>query len=386
MSTSEIIETASARDARTAALLRYGILDTEPEPGFDDIVLLATRICNTSVALVSLVTADRQWFKSNIGFPASETPLSQSVCAHALQEDDLLVISDLTEDERTRQNALVTAEPHIRFYAGAVLKTPHGVPLGTLCVMDTVPRSGGLTPMQADSLRALARQVVSQMELRLASAERAGALEAAAIAERALREQHSLLIGELHHRLQNVLAMVQAMVSQSLRNTSSVEEARAILSGRILALSRAQQILFAGQTESADMATIARGTARLYDGGLDDRFEITGSRFELGAKATLAMTMMLHELATNATKYGSLSVETGTVSIAWSVTETDADPHFALFWRESGGPSVAPPSRRGFGSRLIQTALASSTITLDYPVSGVECRLTILLSRLRALN
>jgi sigma-B regulation protein RsbU (phosphoserine phosphatase) len=152
--------------ARLAALDSYGILDTPAEQGFDDIVMLASQICRTPVALVSLVANDRQWFKARIGFDACETPLSQSVCAHTLWRPGLLVINDLTADPRTRDNTLVTAPPHIRFYAGARLETPSGKSLGALCVIDTQPRPDGLTTAQANSLEALARQVMVQLELR----------------------------------------------------------------------------------------------------------------------------------------------------------------------------------------------------------------------------
>lgn len=121
-------------------LAGYGILDTPPEEGFDDIVLIAAHICRTPVALVSLVAEDRQWFKARIGFPPCETDLNSSVCTHALNEPDLLVITDLSEDPRTRDNPLVTGAPFIRFYAGAPLRAPGGEVLGSLCVIDPVPR------------------------------------------------------------------------------------------------------------------------------------------------------------------------------------------------------------------------------------------------------
>lgn len=159
-------ENAAQDPARLAVLANYSILDTQAEQGFDDIVLLASRICATPVAMVSLVAGDRQWFKARVGFGPCQTPLSQSVCAHALGQPDLLVIPDLTHDPRTRGNALVTGAPHIRFYAGAPLETAEGASLGTLCVIDGKPRPEGLTPEQAECLQALARQVMSQMELR----------------------------------------------------------------------------------------------------------------------------------------------------------------------------------------------------------------------------
>ncbi|WP_329618770.1 MULTISPECIES: GAF domain-containing protein [Methylobacterium] len=156
---------------RLAALATYGILNTAPEKGFDDIVLLARNICETPVALVSLVAGDQQWFKARLGFPECGTDLNASVCVHALVEPDLLVIPDLTRDPRTLTNPLVTGGPGIRFYAGAPLRTPDGKALGSLCVIDVAPRPSGLTPSQAESLRALAGQVMAQMELRRALAE-----------------------------------------------------------------------------------------------------------------------------------------------------------------------------------------------------------------------
>lgn len=159
--------------ARLAALAAYDILDTLPEQGFDDVVRLATRLCATPVALVSLVAIDRQWFKARVGFPHCETDLDSSVCKFALVEPDLLVIPDLTADPRTMTNPLVTGEPHIRFYAGAPLRSLERQVLGSLCVIDTVLRPKGLMPEQADDLRALGRQVASLLEMRRAVEGRA---------------------------------------------------------------------------------------------------------------------------------------------------------------------------------------------------------------------
>ena len=175
---------------RLAALASYDILDTTPEEGFDDVVLLARQVCDAPVALVSLVAADRQWFKARSGFPLCETDLDASVCVHALTEIDLLVIPDLTGDPRTRDNPLVSGDPFIRFYAGAPLRTAGGDVLGTLCVIDTVPRPAGLTDPQRDGLRRLARQVVSLLELRKAMGQR----EAALSRQEVLIRQHRALL------------------------------------------------------------------------------------------------------------------------------------------------------------------------------------------------
>jgi anti-sigma regulatory factor (Ser/Thr protein kinase) len=156
--------TASNEAARLAALNRYQILDTEPERAFDDLTMLASHICGTPMALITLVDADRQWFKSRIGITASETSRTISFCSHAIKQPDLLIIADARVDERTRDNPLVTGDPHIRFYAGAPLVTPDGYALGTLCVVDCVTRM--LTRDQVEALDALRRQVQSQLELR----------------------------------------------------------------------------------------------------------------------------------------------------------------------------------------------------------------------------
>ncbi|MEB1608925.1 GAF domain-containing sensor histidine kinase [Xanthomonas campestris pv. campestris] len=151
---------------RLQALRSYGILDTPREAAFEDITRLASIICQTPIALISLVDADRQWFKSELGMGERETPLFKSMCAHALLDSDVLVVPDTRKDVRFARNPLVTGETPLHFYAGAVLKTSEGLPLGTVCVLDRQPRQ--LSAEQVDALRALARQTMTQLELRRA--------------------------------------------------------------------------------------------------------------------------------------------------------------------------------------------------------------------------
>lgn len=150
--------------SRLAALRALDILDTPPERAFDDMTRLAALVCETPVALVTLVDAERQWFKARVGFALEQTSRDASFCAHAILQPDVLVIEDATKDARFASNPLVTSEPHIRFYAGAPLVTPSGEAVGTLCVIDRVPRSLDATQMMA--LETLAQQVASQLELR----------------------------------------------------------------------------------------------------------------------------------------------------------------------------------------------------------------------------
>jgi two-component system, NtrC family, sensor kinase len=154
----------STEAARLAALDRYAILDTDPEQSFDDLVILASYICKTPIALLSLLDDHRQWFKSTVGVQVRETPLEMSICAHAIKQQDLFIVPDTLQDARFRENPMVVGEPHIRFYAGAPLINEDGFALGTLCVLDRQPRELDLEQKQA--LKSLRQLALKQMELR----------------------------------------------------------------------------------------------------------------------------------------------------------------------------------------------------------------------------
>lgn len=149
---------------RLAALRSFDLLDTAPEFALDDITLLASRICGTPIAMISLVDEHRQWFKSRVGTTVSETPRDVAFCAHGIVQPDVFIVSDALTDARFADSPMVTGNPKIRFYAGAPLITEDGHALGMLCVNDQVPRE--LSPEQMEALRALSRQVVAQFELR----------------------------------------------------------------------------------------------------------------------------------------------------------------------------------------------------------------------------
>lgn len=149
---------------RLARLARYGILDKPPEPAFDDLTQIAAHICQTPICLISLVDAARQWFLSRVGLDATETPRNLAFCAHAILQEDLFVVVNALKDSRFADNPLVVSDPNIRFYAGAPLRTADGIALGTLCVIDRVPRR--LNATQREALQALAQQVVALLERR----------------------------------------------------------------------------------------------------------------------------------------------------------------------------------------------------------------------------
>ena len=155
-------------------LRSYDLLDTPPEQSFDDFALIASQICGTPIAAITLVDEHRQWFKARVGLTASETPREQAFCAHTIMTKDLMMVEDATKDPRFSANPLVTSDPNIRFYAGAPLVDNKGYGLGALCVIDRKPRQ--LTAQQKTSLEALARQVVAQFEFRRISASLADAV------------------------------------------------------------------------------------------------------------------------------------------------------------------------------------------------------------------
>ncbi|WP_157070270.1 GAF domain-containing protein [Aureimonas frigidaquae] len=661
-----------AREAALAALEALDILDTPADENFDRLTRLATYICDAPVALVSLVDRQRQWFKSRVGFEPTETPLSQSVCAHAILQDGVTVIPDLTLDPRTSANTLVTAPPHIRFYAGAPLRDRSGNVLGTLCVIDTVPRPGGLTKRQTDALETLASQVMAQIELRGVVAERGELLRALstahervsadlrqfsamfddapsfmallrgpdhvfemvnraylgiigrtdvvgksvaqalpdaaeqgylqlldtvyrtgeayttsaarydvqpkpgaptieryldfifqpirdasgsvtgifvegfdvsarvlqmkrsdallklgdrirlltdvsaiaqvaaevtaetlgaaragigtvdAVAEtvelasnwcapgtaeltglyrfrdygtfindlkagqaviiqdvsadprtrdkasqfdelgiaalvnlpviehgqivllafvhyktrrelteediafirqvadraqsaiaRARAEEHQRILNlELSHRLKNTLATVQAIASQTLSGVSERPLVDTFLR-RLHALASAHTVLLQQQWADAPLDEIVAGALGTL--GIAHRVKASGPSLRLGATAALSSSLLLHELGTNALKYGALSNDTGQVELAWTIEDENGADSVVLRWRERGGPTVSAPTRRGFGSRLVGRGLLGMGGAQQlYAADGLVVRLSAPLAQLQS--
>jgi len=187
---------------RLRALRSYKILDTKSEERFDDLTELAAIICGVPISLMTLIDADRQWFKSKVGLEVQETPRAQAFCTHAIMQPDMFVVSDASKDARFAQNPLVTGNPHIRFYAGAPLVSRDGHMLGTMCVIDRVPRQ--LTEEQLRALRILSRQVVYQMEIRSNLAELKAGLAA--------RERRDGPSGEAAKGLDQIIAGLEESI------------------------------------------------------------------------------------------------------------------------------------------------------------------------------
>lgn len=645
----------SREERRLAALESYNVLDTPREQDFDDIAQLASTICGTPIAVVNLIGDGRQFFKAEVGLGVRETPLDSSFCARAILEHDVMVVPDATKDPRFNCNPLVTGEPHIRFYAGALLKSDDGFPIGTVCALGYEPQE--LSQAQISALKALSRQVMSQLELRRTlhsasydlalerrlSAQRkiratkvgaqneklllddarskaahdaggigifevdietdqmivsdefcrifgvpeqpnytaqvfqnliidadrkvasetttrgsataqlnveyrvrrgndqrvrwvarraqfvedqngkpvkmigvviditdskrkdariaalltlgdrlrvgktvedisritseilaeglgvsrsgyasvniatdslfiefnwlapgatsiaghqplnefkatikrleigdtlavpninaaswldddAAAYEAmgvrsfvkvpiidrgalvgvlfahdsrprfwskleldfawgvadrayAAIARLNAESEQRVLNQELSHRLKNTLSIVQAIAAQTLRNVTE-KDAVAAFNGRLHALSSAHDVLLQQSWSTARLREVIGRVMHLHAG--DGKVVMSGPEVPLGPKAGLSLSLLLHELGTNAIKYGALSTEAGLVDISWHVSDDSEKPILTLRWEEKGGPPANEPERRGFGSRLIRMGIAGT--------------------------
>ena len=274
--------------ARLAALRAYDILDTPRESDFDDIVMLAARICGTPISVINLIDETRQWFKAETGLGVRETPLDTSLCAHVILEDDFVEIPDTLADLRMADNSLCLADPGLRFYAGALLKSKGGYPIGTLCVLDNQPRV--LDPMQRDALRVLADQVMTQLDLRAVIANEA------------------VLRSEIDHRVKNSLQVVSAFVSLE-RGALDGDAARGSLE-RVAQKIKIVAALHEHLGMTATNATIRLGpyldqVVSLINSALTADVVVQGN-FEdvaVGSKQASIVGTIVNELAANASKH-----------------------------------------------------------------------------------
>jgi PAS domain S-box-containing protein len=206
------------------------------------------------------------------------------------------------------------------------------------------------------------------------------------ITERKRDEEHlKLLIDELNHRVKNTLSIVQSLAQQTFRSEMDYDDVRGAFEGRLSALAAAHDLLTRRNWEATDLADLARTLFEAFSVD-SERALIEGPEVRLEPKTTISIAMALHELVTNAAKYGALSTENGRVSLKWQILNVET-PRLAVCWQESGGPPVKPPERRGFGSRMIERALAyelGGTAELEFRPEGLVCRIDAPLPQTRA--
>lgn len=199
------------------------------------------------------------------------------------------------------------------------------------------------------------------------------------------KELQEVVIRELHHRVKNTLAIVSAITSQSLKTANSLEEASKTIGDRLQALGTAQDLLIRERWTGAGCRTLIESAVKAFQSKSLDQFEIRGENIAISAGPAMSLSMVIHELCTNATKYGALSVPGGRVSIEWTVSDDDPK-RFVLHWKESGGPPVREPSRKSFGSRLIEQALPGQLkgeARLRFDPGGLSCEVNIPLSAMQ---
>lgn len=206
-------------EERLKTLTELEIMDSAPEKEFDDIVQLASQICKTPISVITLLDDRRQWFKAKVGLDVSETSRSVAFCSHAILNDQLLEVGNALNDERFHDNPLVTGAPDIRFYAGYPIVMSNGTKLGTLCVIDRIPRN--LNPLQANALQLLSKQVTKQLELRISKLK----LEYQARELQKLNESNAKLLSVIAHDLRSPLASLWQIIDLLNTNDLSPDEA-----------------------------------------------------------------------------------------------------------------------------------------------------------------
>jgi len=352
-------------------------MDSGPEERFDRLTRLVAATLGVPVALVSLVDTRRQFFKSTFGLPEPwkterETPLTHSFCQHVVTRAAPLVIEDATLDFLVCNN-LAIPELNVRAYLGIPLLTGEGHVLGSLCAIDSQPRQW--SAREQEILADFGKLVEEQIALR----ERVEQLAR-------FDEQRSLIQGELAHRIKNIFSVISSLLIVSARTETDLDGFVRSVTGRIQALSKANDFIVKVGSE-CDGAT--NGMAGLIDALLapfkrDDRQVIFSCpSVSVGEKTAAALALVIHELATNSAKYGALSTVDGHIELECRC-EGDV---FKIVWREIGGPPVSEePNRKGFGTRMVARTVEAQLmgkierwfrrdgllVTLDIPTAVIE--------------
>lgn len=337
------------QDRRLETLAAYNILETEAEADFDDIVALASKICDVPVSLISLVDHDRQWFKARVGFDPEETTLAESVCSHAILEGDFLEIQDMSADPRTANNPLHVAEDGVQFYAGMNLVAPNGLPIGTLCVLDNKPRQ--LSDFQRQALEVLARQVMTQLELR----------------KRLLEEE--ALRSEMDHRVRNSLqtiASVMRVASRSIKDPEAVEVLE-LVERRLGAVASLHSELMGSEgKETVDTQPYLERVVQLLKDVAPDNIAIELDAVDavVNARTASAIGMIVSEFVANSIKHAFPDGQDGMVSI--SLAKSTATGWTLMCQDDGVGKQDEVQADSGLGGMLMESAASQLDGHLEY--------------------
>ncbi len=352
-----------SQDARLAALRRYDVLDTPREEAFDEIVRLLATLCEVPIAVVNLIDEHRQWFKAEVGLGVRETPIETSICSHVILEHDFVEIPDTRLDDRMADNPLCLAdEGPLRFYAGALLKTKEGLPIGTLCVLDNVPRT--LTDTQRQTIKVLSRQVMRQLDLRLA-----------------LKRQ-AVLAREVDHRVKNSLATVAALLSVQARSVGS-EEARAALDdarARVVAISELhRQMHETGGEGEVDLGAFLGAVGRQLSASLPPEVSLTVSlpSVRMPSDHAAAAAMIVNEFVANSVKHAFPDGRAGTIEVRGTLTEEGG---VIIEARDDGvGASASAAPTTGLGRQIMDASAQKLRAPMDLALTEAGARLSLAL-------
>ncbi|MBT0958534.1 ATP-binding protein [Alphaproteobacteria bacterium KMM 3653] len=349
---------------RLATLRSYDILDTQNEADFDDIVALASAICDVPVSLISLVDDDRQWFKAQVGFEPPETEMDQSVCSHAILEEEFLEVPDMAADSRTADNPLHVADPNVQFYAGANLIAPNGMPIGTLCVLDTKPRK--LSAFQKQALQTLSRQVMTQLELR----------------KRLMLED--ALRSETDHRVKNSLQTIASIMRVAARRVDdpAALDVLELIERRIAAVASLHSELAESEGGNrVDTRAYLTRLVELMEEVAPDHvsFAVEADDRPIRARKASAIGMIVSEFVANSIKHAFPDGQAGRVSISLSYGEGGG---WTLRCCDDGvGRDPAGgedrPEDTGLGAMLMSSAADQLDGGLEYTVADGGTNLTV---------
>lgn len=334
--------------ARLGALRRYDILDTPRERDFDDVVAFAAELCGTPISTITLIDADRQWFKAETGFGFRESPREMTFCAHAILDEDFVEIPDTLNDPRTRDFPFCAGAQGMRFYAGALLKSGDGYPIGTLCVIDTVPRT--LTAIQRCGLRVLANQVMAQIELRATLA------------------RETMLRREIDHRVKNSLQTVSAFVRLQRGTTDNADarEALASVEQQVGTVAVLHDLLgHSASSEDVDLSDYLSRVVALLDDTTPTNVSIDGRFAPLATRASVAASLgtVINELVANAVKHSFDDGRPGRVELTGQLD----DSTYRIACRDNGhaDPDAVPRTKReGLGLKIMAAAVRQLDGTL----------------------
>lgn len=343
------LESSASRlsDKRRLTVLRDSeLMDSLPEEAFQRLTRLASKLLGTPVSLLSLVDETRQFFKAETGLEdplksARGTPLSHSFCQYVVCSAEPLMVRDARRHPTLKHNGS-TLENGVVAYLGVPVRAPGGEILGSFCAIDSSPRDW--TQEDLEALKDVAATAESEIALRQTAADR------------------QLVVRELNHRVKNLFTVVSGMISMTARSSTDTDTMAASLQSRIQALSTAHNLIMPavadaeGSLKDVSLQTLISMIVEPHIARTNDHMSIEGPTIQIGGKAATSLALALHELATNAAKYGALSLDEGWLEVSWALRD---DRILVLDWIENGVtvPDQAAPASRGFGSRLIEVSV-----------------------------